>query len=177
MALLLDPYTIPEQGNVELTISRSFKINVTAAEARCRVNRWLFNEVSCLIGADPPDLVVGERVVWRTPAWIGFPHTGRAGIVGMVEVDVTTGAMNNTLELKAEIERRAEELAARQPPYLPHEAIGEEYLVKSVPPAPRLATLEGGLPHRQIIPVNGGWPVVVAQDVGNLVGLLAENSP
>jgi len=49
------------------------------------------NEVSYLIGADSPTLVVGERVVWRVPAWFGLLHTGRLGIVGTVGVDVSSG--------------------------------------------------------------------------------------
>ena len=76
------------------------------------------NEVSSLIGADTPTLVVGpDQVVWRVPAWIGFPHTGRAGNVGTVEVDVETGVMNNTPECKADIERQAQHLAEQQPSY------------------------------------------------------------
>ena len=127
---------------VELKVERSFEIKITAEEAQRQVNRWLLNEVSYLIGADPPTLVVGERAVWRVPAWIGFPHTGRAGVVGVVDVDVTTGAMNNTSEYKAEIERRAEELAARQPPYQPKGEVPEELLPKHIPPAPKLTITE-----------------------------------
>jgi hypothetical protein len=147
MTIILEPYTIPEKGKVELQISRSFEIKVTADEARRQVNRWLLNEVSYLIGAEPPTLVVGEhQVVWRVPAAISFPHTGRAGVVGTVEVDITTGAMNNSPECKAEIERRAKALAARQPPYRSKGNVPEEYLAKDVPAAPELViTAEGQL--------------------------------
>jgi hypothetical protein len=144
MTILLEPYIIPEKGKVELKVERSFEIKVTAEEAQRQVNRWLLNEVSYLIGADPPTLVVGEQVVWRVPAWIGFPHTGRAGVVGMVDVDVTTGAMNNTPECKAEIERRAEELAARQPPYQSKSEVPEVFLPKHIPPAPKVTIAEDG---------------------------------
>lgn len=144
MTILLDPYVIPKKGKVELKVERSFEIKVTAEEAQRQVNRWLLNEVSYLIGADPPTLVVGEQVVWRVPAWIGFPHTGRVGVVGVVDVDVTTGAMNNTPECKAEIERRAEELAARQPPYQPKGEVPEAFLPKHIPPAPKVTIAEDG---------------------------------
>jgi hypothetical protein len=144
MAIVLDPYTIPEKGQIELKIDRSFEIKITAEEARRQVNRWLMNEVSLLISADLPTLVVGDQVVWRASAWISFPHTGRAGIVGAVEVDVSTGVMNNTLELKAEIERRAEEVANRQPPYRPKDKIPEQYRAKNVAPVPTLRILEDG---------------------------------
>lgn len=145
MTIILDRYTLPEKGKVELKVDHSFEIKVTAEEARRQVDRWLLNEVSCLIGADPPTLVIGEQVVWRVSAWIGFPHTGRAGLVGTVEVDVSTGAMNNTPDCKAEIERRAEALAARQPPYQPKEAVPEPYLAQNVPPAPQLYIHDDGV--------------------------------
>jgi len=142
MTILLDTYTIPEKGKVELKVDRTFEIKVTAEEARHKVNRWLLNEVSCLIGADTPTLVVGEQgVVWRVPAWIGFPHTGRAGVVGTVDVDVETGEMDNTPECKTEIERQAQALAEQQPPYRSRE-VPTEYLAKNAPPAPQTHILD-----------------------------------
>ena len=129
MTIIIEPYVIPEKGKVELNLQRSFEIKVTAEEARRQVRWWLRDEISMLIDADPPSLVVGEQVVWRVPAWISFPHTGRAGMVGVIDVDVTTGTMNNTLERKAEIEQRAEEVAVRQPPFRLNE-VPEQYLAK-----------------------------------------------
>jgi hypothetical protein len=138
MTIILDQYTLPEKGKVDLKVDRSFEIKVTAEEARRQVNRWLLNEVSYMIGAEAPTLVVGERVVWQVPAWIGFPDVGRVGIVGTVEVDTETGEMNNTAECKAAIERQAEELVTRLPPYRPRTEVPTEYLAKNVPPAPML---------------------------------------
>lgn len=144
MTILFDTYTIPEIGKVNLQINRSFEIKITAEEARRRVNRWLLNEVSSLIGADSPTLVIGdEQVVWRVPAWIGFPHTGRAGVVGMVDVEVNTGQMYNTPECKSGIIKCAEELAAKQPPYRLRE-VSPEYLAKNVPSAPKVHILKDG---------------------------------
>ena len=51
--------------------------------------------------------------------------------------------MNNTSERKAEIEQRAEEVAARQPPFRLKE-VPEAYLAENVPPAPKLRILEEG---------------------------------
>ena len=56
-----------------MKVDRSFEINVTAEEARRHVREWLREEVSLLIDAEPPTLVVGDQVVWRVPAWISFP--------------------------------------------------------------------------------------------------------
>lgn len=103
----------------------------------------LVDEVSLLMGADEPALVVGDRVVWRVPAWLGLPHTGRVGVVGTVDVDVTTGEMTNSPACKADLERRGEELAARQPPFQPKK-VPETYRAKGVPPAPVLSIQEDG---------------------------------
>ncbi len=144
MTILLDSQPIPPKGKVDLKVERSFEIKMTAEEARRQVNRWLLNEVSCLIGADEPTLVVGEeRVVWRVPAWIGFPHTGRAGVVGTVDVDVETGQMDNSPACQATIEAEAQRLAERQPPYHLKE-VPADYLTTTVPPAPQVDILEDG---------------------------------
>ncbi len=145
MNILLEPYTIPEKGRVELKVDRAFDIRITAEEARRQVNRWLLNEVSYLISADPPTLVVGERVVWRVPAWIGFPHTGRIGEVGAIKVDVETGEMVDLTARKHEIEQNLEKLKATLPPYQrrPVET-GSSYLAQNVPTAAKIVIAEGG---------------------------------
>lgn len=129
-----------------MNTNRSFEIKVTAEEARRQVNRWLHHEVSMLLRALPPTLVVGERVVWRVPASLGLPHLGQAGTVGVVEVDVTAGAMNNTPECQAEIEHCAEALATRLPPYQPKSEVPAEYIPKNIPPAPQLILDENEIP-------------------------------
>lgn len=138
MTIILDPYPLPEKGKVELKIDRPFEIKVTAEEARRQVRWWLRDEVSMLIDADPPTLVVGEQVVWRVPAVLSTPGASRVGVIGTVEVDVTTGEMNTTPECKAGLERQAEEMAERLPPYQPKSEVPAEYRAKNVPPAPKL---------------------------------------
>ena len=61
MTIILEPYTIPEKGKVELNVKHSFEIKVTAEEARGQVNRWLHEHVTMLIGAEAATLVVGEH--------------------------------------------------------------------------------------------------------------------
>ena len=138
MTIILDNYILPEKGPVTVTVS--FEIKVTAEEARHIANRWLLNEVSYLLGADPPTLVVGERAVWRVPAWIGFPSTGRVGVVGTVDVDVETGELLNPLERKAAIERYLEEEVKPRLPKdrQPVRELPPEYLTRlESPPKPR----------------------------------------
>src|SRR5262245_38817820 len=127
MTIIIDAYTIPEKGKVELNVKRSFEIKITAEEARYKVRWWLRDEVSMLIDADPPTLVVGQQIVWRVPAVFSAPSIGRVGVVGTVEVDVTTGEMNATAECKAAIQSQAEEMAERLPPYQPKGSVPERY--------------------------------------------------
>ncbi len=141
MTIILDNYAIPEKGPVEIKVNLAFEIKVTAEEARHTVIRWLINEVSYMLGADAPTLVVSERAVWRVPVWIGFPHTGRIGVVGTAEVDVETGELLNPPERKAAIERYLEEeVKPRLPPYQTGARhVPPEYLAKA-PLASELST-------------------------------------
>jgi hypothetical protein len=145
MPIIIDPYTIPEKGKVELDVKRSFEIKVSAEEARRKIRWWLRDEVSMLIDAEPPTLVVGEQVVWRVPAVLSAPGTGRVGVVGVVEVDVATGEMNVIPELKAAIEAQAEALAKRLSPYQPKDPVPAKYRPNHIPPAPQIVYDEKGL--------------------------------
>jgi hypothetical protein len=98
-----------------------------------------------LIDAEPPTLVVGEQVVWRVPAVLSAPGTGRVGVVGVVEVDVATGEMNVIPELKAAIEAQAEALAKRLSPYQPKDPVPAKYRPNHIPPAPQIVYDEKGL--------------------------------
>ncbi len=144
MDIILENITLPEKGRVEIVLPRAFEIKVTAEEARRMVNRWLLNEVSYLMGAEPPTLVVGERVVWRVPAYISYPHVGKAGTVGAVDVDVETGVMNNSPELIGKMHEHAKKIHAKLPPYEPKRETPAEYLSKDVPPARKLILAEDG---------------------------------
>jgi len=151
MTILLEHYPLPERGPVKLSLDQTFAINVTAEEARRQVDRWLLMEVSCMMGAEPPTLVIGERIVWRVPAHFSAPQVGRVGAVGMVDVDVSTGEIYSTAEAKKAIERCATELAAKLPPYQPLPAIPATCVPQHLSPVPILV-----LPEEELIPVPAG---------------------
>jgi hypothetical protein len=138
IAILVDENLLPEKGTVELNVSRTFQINITADEARCQIHSWLIDEISSNIGAEIPTLVLGERAVWRVPAWLSFPRYGRVGAVGAVDVDVETGKMVNLPQCKAEIESCAEELVQRLPLYQPRQIMPPELLHTNFPAVPKL---------------------------------------
>lgn len=68
MTILLEHDLLPEQGTVQLAIQRDCTIHVTAEEARRQVDRWLFDQVSYMMTAEAPMLVLGEHAVWHVPA-------------------------------------------------------------------------------------------------------------
>jgi len=117
MQVVLEKVGLPEKGHVELGLQRSFDIQVSCEEARKKVKRWLWTEVSMLLGTDTPMLIVDDVVAWRIPVTFSAPGEGRIGIVGTVDVLVQTGEMLNILAQKGAIERYAEEMAKRLPAF------------------------------------------------------------
>jgi len=80
MTIILEQSTIPEIGTFE--IHKTVNIQVSAKQAQRKVDTWLLNEVSYMMGAEEPTLVIGERTVWRVPAYFSAPGAGRVGTVG-----------------------------------------------------------------------------------------------
>jgi hypothetical protein len=115
VTIILDRYTIPEQGAFE--IHAAVQISVTAVQARRLANRFLMDEVSHLLVAAAPDLVVGDQTRWRVPVWIGFPGHGRHA-VGVLEVDVQTGVFLDQEAHITEIKQRAKTVAESLPPFV-----------------------------------------------------------
>jgi hypothetical protein len=131
MTIILDQYIVPEQGTFE--IRQTVIITITAEQARRQVGRWLLNEVSMMMGAEAPTLVVGERTVWRVPVRFTAPHVGRVGTVGALDVDTQTGELYDTTAVKQSILHCAKLLAEKLPPFLVRE-ISSEYLAKDLQP-------------------------------------------
>ena len=135
MTILLEQCYLPERGTVEINVKQAFEILVTAEEARRQVHLWLLDEVSCMMGAEPPTLVIGERIVWRVPVHFSAPPVGIVGTVGMVDVDVQTGEKINTPFCKSAIENRATELVTKLPPFQLFQAVPEACIPKHIPHA------------------------------------------
>jgi len=138
MNIILNEYRIPDKGTFE--IRQLVTLEISGEQARKLVNRFLLMEVSTMLAADAPDLVVGERTVWRVPVWIGFLHQGRFA-VGAFDVDAHTGTILDSALSVAAIQARAAELAAALPAYVPNPHIAIEYL------APDAVTAQNRWPH------------------------------
>jgi len=66
--------------------------NITAADARRRVNRQVVMELGTgLIGRDPDLVIEGERFFWRVPIFLSLPELGDLGQVGHADVDARSG--------------------------------------------------------------------------------------
>jgi len=111
----LERLDLPDHQRVSLHILPP-RVRIPAVVARRKVNVFVCNEISCLMGGGTPELVGGERMVWRVPVLLTFPRYGTVGTVGAIDVDAETGDLLTTPSLIEEIIHNAEMLAARLPP-------------------------------------------------------------
>jgi hypothetical protein len=107
---------VPSNADIEIDIKLRAQANVTAITAQRKVSRLMLDRVSNLLCGNQPTLVVGERLRWRVPVWLGFPGKGLVGKVGEIDVDLETGEMLFTESLLEEIGKRADDLARRTLP-------------------------------------------------------------
>lgn len=140
VALVLDQMTLPATGRVKLHLDCTFDLKISAEEARRQVHSWLVGEVSYMIRAGEPTLVIGESemgnqiALWRVPAILTATHLGDAGVVGYVDVEVETGMIQEREQCSIQILSAARALAASIPPYTPRSDSPTEYLVPHLTP-------------------------------------------
>jgi len=86
-------------------------LNITAADARRRVNRQVVAELGTgLIGRDPDLVIEGERFFWRVPIVLSLPGLGDLGQVGHVDVDARSGEVLIDEATQGRIVQHAERL-------------------------------------------------------------------
>ena len=86
---------------------------ITAATARRKVNRFVLDEISYLMGGEQPTLIETDRLIWRVPVVLTYPTHGVVGQVGFIDVDAGSGELLLTPETVEEITHNARALAAR----------------------------------------------------------------
>ncbi len=136
MPVLLEGINISEVGVYE--IRQTLTVQVTAEQARRAVNRWLLDEVSYMMHAESPTLVINGSARWRVPAVLTAPHVGAVGAVGAVDVDAATGELLEHETQKEIIVANARKLAKTLPPFPGPRETPAEYLATDAPPAPSL---------------------------------------
>ncbi len=145
VTLVLDQVTLPPMGTVALHLDFTFELTLSAETARRQAQCWLVDQVSYMIRAGEPTLVISTTVisttetgqqtaVWRVPAILTATHLGDVGDVGHVDIDVETGSLADRAQCKAVILRNAKNLAAIMPPYTPRQDLPTEQLVLDVKP-------------------------------------------
>ena len=82
----------PTEKTDRLQVSVHIQAEVLSAEAaRREVNVWLLANIGNLLRAENPELVVGERLLWRIDIALTSPKQGRVGVIGRIELDAITG--------------------------------------------------------------------------------------
>jgi hypothetical protein len=107
--------SIPKSGRLEVDIKVSADVNVSAFTARQKANNFILSEISYMMHAGEPTLVLGERIYWRVPVILSLTSRGDIGEVGHIDVDVETGQINISPQQIVEIEARAETVTAHTP--------------------------------------------------------------
>jgi predicted DNA-binding antitoxin AbrB/MazE fold protein len=92
------------------------RVRITARAAQRKVNRFLLDEISYLMGGEQPSLAETDRLVWRVPIVLTYPAHGIVGQVGSIDVDTESGELLLSPETVEEIQHNARALAAHIPP-------------------------------------------------------------
>ena len=86
------PVTTKTSSASRLQVSVHLQMEIVAPEAaRRRANVWLLEHVGNLLRAETPELVLGERPIWRSDIVLTNPNVGVVGRVGRIELDAATG--------------------------------------------------------------------------------------
>ncbi len=113
-AELVQP-NLPTESEVKVELSLTSRLNVTEFSARRKINKLLLDNVGNLLYTKEPNLVIGQRLLWRVPIWLSLPTTGPLGEVGTLDIDAQTGEILYTQLLLGKIADRADVLAQNTP--------------------------------------------------------------
>jgi hypothetical protein len=92
--ILLSAKGVPQTTPIYLSLHLAATLNVSAEEARRKVNRQVVTELGTgLVARDPELVIAGEQIVWRVPMMLSLPDLGDLGQVGTVDVDARTGSL------------------------------------------------------------------------------------
>ena len=105
---------LKDQQTVRLQIVPA-QVAIGASAARKKVNRFLLDEVSYLMGAGQPSLVEAGRLFWRVPVDLTSPDKGIVGQVGTLDVDAETGELAVDPKAIEEMLQNAHKLAGSSP--------------------------------------------------------------
>ena len=113
MSLEMEEITLPPQAEVKIELSLTAQVNITDVTAQRKVSKLLLDDVGNLLYGERPSLVVGRRLLWRVPVWLGLPTIGPVGQAGTLDVDAQTGEILFTQKILEDIAERGDALAQR----------------------------------------------------------------
>jgi len=113
MNVELSEMKLPGQAEVKIELSVTAQVNVTAQTAQRQVTKLLLDQVGKLLYGERPNLVAGERLLWRVPVWLALPTTGPLGQVGTIDIDTETGEILFTQQLLDELADHGNALTKR----------------------------------------------------------------
>ncbi|MDM8527476.1 hypothetical protein QUF58_04620 [Anaerolineales bacterium HSG24] len=116
MSIILPNQSIPKLGHLDMQVTISATVNVSAEQARRLVNRYIHRNVSYLMHGDAPNLMVAEHIYWQVPIIFTYPSYGVLGTVGVIDVNVETGELKLKPETITEIKQHAQKLADHSTP-------------------------------------------------------------
>ena len=82
MASLVE--SLPQTGHLEIDIRVRAVGNISTYAARQKVNSFVLSNISCMMHAGVPTLVVAERICWRVPVILSLTSQGDVGEVGTI---------------------------------------------------------------------------------------------
>lgn len=83
-----------------------------AEVVRRKANVWLLTNVGNLLGAENPELMIKDKLMWRVDVVLTSPTRGHIGKVGNLCLDATTGDVVLTTNLIDELIANAEKFAS-----------------------------------------------------------------
>lgn len=107
---------LPQTGRLEVNIRVSADMNVSAFAARQKANSFILGQISYMMHAGEPELILGKRILWRVAVILSQRSVGDVGQVGTVDVDVETGQLTVTPLQIEEMQERAEKITRRATP-------------------------------------------------------------
>ena len=116
MSLTVDPAVIEQvlQGDRNdkiIALPGEPIVNITARDARRKVNGYVGGEISLMMHGIEPALVHSEgHLVWRVPIELATPIDGHIGFVGSLDVDARTSDLLIPPHFVEEIEANARAL-------------------------------------------------------------------
>ena len=112
--------TVTGEGLQDLEILKnSFsiarKIKIDAKTARRKVTGWAVSEVSNMLIAGEPQLLIGNLPVWRVPVMFCSTYKGVLGEVARIDVNAFTGELLISKSLPEKILNNAKALTSSSP--------------------------------------------------------------